>query len=126
MTRVMSSGWARRQPVINSAKYSMLLDSFLELAKQQDQSIIDGAVMVFIPRDGMSKDASLFVWLSDSSEKTQANIWHDTFVAMLFALLKNGVDKEILHELVDFADNNADGMSATVTDATAEDLGEPN
>lgn len=111
--------------MIKNPKYAMLLESFLEHAKQQDQSVIDGAVMVFIPRGGLSKDASLFVWLSETTEKTQANIWHDTFVAMLFALLKSGVESEILYDLIDFAEENMDGMSARVTD-TAFDAGDPN
>ena len=93
-------------------EYEMFLESFIEHAKSQDSSLVDGSVMVFIPSGGSATDASIFSWISESTDKMQSEIWHDSFVAMLFALLGNGVDGDTLHEIVHWAVSNAGSVRA--------------
>lgn len=98
-------------------KFGMLVESFMEHAKQQDQSVIDGAIFVFLPHDGGATDASLFSWISDEGSKKTSEVWHDVYLAMLYALLNTGVDLKTLHELADYADSNMGDVSANVTDS---------
>lgn len=97
-------------------QFAMLLDSFLSLAQEQDQSIIEGAVMVFIPTGGSSSDASLFTWVSELSDQEIKDIWHDTFIAFLFALLKAGVGEETLAEIVAHAAAHIDQVTSEEAD----------
>jgi hypothetical protein len=102
------------------AEYEMMLQSFLEHAKKQDQTALDGAVMIFLPPGGSALDASIFAWVSELADRTPSSVWHDSFVSMLFALIKAGVDMPTLHELVDFAEANADGIVARTVDTELE------
>jgi hypothetical protein len=104
-----------------STEFSMMLEAFMELAKQQDQKLLDGAVMVFLPAGGHANDASIFAWVSEETEKEAPNVWHDVFVAMLFALLKSGVDPTALHELIEFAKVNVLDIVAKAVESPFED-----
>lgn len=108
---------------MNDPKFSMLVESFMEHAKQQDQSVTDGGIFVFLPRDGGATDASLFSWVSDNSEKKTADIWHDAYMAMVYALLHTGVDAPTLHEMADHAAGNVGKMSANISESPFADDG---
>jgi hypothetical protein len=98
-------------------KFSMLVESFMEHAKKQDQSALDGAMFIFLPRDSQPTDASMFSWVSDDGTKQQSQVWHDIFVAMLFALFKTGVDLKTIKEMADHAAEHVERVTANLTDA---------
>lgn len=101
----------------------MLVESFIEHAKQQDQAVLDGAIFVFLPRDSHPTDASLFSWVSDESDKEQSHVWHDVFVSMLFALFKTGVDLSTVKEMVDHAAKHVQTVTANLSDSPFDDNG---
>jgi hypothetical protein len=104
----------------DNLKFGMLVESFMEHAKQQDQSVVDGAVFIFLPREGGATDASLFSWVSDDGTKETSQVWHDVYLAMLFALLKTGVDLETIHEMADHAAGHIENISANMSDSPFE------
>ena len=104
-------------------KFAMMVESFMEHAKQQDQSVLDGAMFIFLPRDSQPTDASLFSWVSDDGDKQQSQVWHDVFVAFLFALLKTGVDLATIREMADHAAKHVEGVTANLTDSPFGDDG---
>jgi len=104
-------------------EFAMLVESFMEHAKQQDQSVIDGALFVFLPRDSQPTDASLFSWVSDDTDKQQSQVWHDVFVAMLFALFKTGVDLPTIKEMAEHAAKHVETVTANLTDSPFGDDG---
>ncbi|MHC4371766.1 MAG: hypothetical protein ACYSW8_29475 [Planctomycetota bacterium] len=108
---------------MSDPKFGMLVESFMEHAKQQDQSVVDGAIFVFLPKDGGAVDASLFSWVSETGNKKTSEVWHDVYLAMLYALLKTGVDVETLHELVQYAAKNMGTISANLSESPFEDDG---
>ena len=101
----------------NNPEFSMMLEAFMDLAKQQDQELLDGAIMIFLPTEGHANDASIFAWVSDATERKAPSVWHDVFIAMLFALIKSGVDPNALHELIAFAETNVEGIVASAVES---------
>jgi len=104
-------------------RFAMMIESFMEHAKQQDQSILDGAMFIFLPRDSEPMDASLFSWISDDSNKQQPQVWHDVFVAILFALFKTGVDLTTVKEMANHAAKHVENVTANLTDSPFGDDG---
>ena len=101
---------------MSDTNFQMLVESFMEHAKKQDQEIVDGGVFIFLPKDGGATDASLFSWVSDSSNKTATDVWHDSYMAMLFALLKTGANAAMLHQATDYASSLAERLTANLRD----------
>jgi hypothetical protein len=108
---------------MSDPKFGMLVESFMEHAKQQDQSVVDGAVFIFLPRDGGAIDASLFSWVPDEGGKKTSEVWHDVYLAMLYALIKTGVDIPTLHEVIDYAAKNIGAITANLSDSAYGDDG---
>jgi hypothetical protein len=84
-------------------EYTMMLEAFMETAKSQNQELVDGAVFVFVPQGGDANEATILSWISDHCERSDGLVWHDVFVAMLWTLLKSGVEGDVLRAMVEYA-----------------------
>ena len=88
-------------------EYTMMLETFMETAKAQNQELVDGAVFIFIPSGASeSNESSVLSWLPDSSKKNSGLVWHDVFMSLLWALLRSGVEPSVLIDMVDHAKGN--------------------
>jgi len=99
--------------IANEAEYLMLLESFMETAKAQNQQLIDGAVFIFVPSGGNANEATLLSWISEHCERSDGLVWHDAFIAMLWTLLKSGVEAQVLRDMVEYAVKKKDAISTT-------------
>jgi len=103
-------------------EYAMLLETFMETAKAQNQSLVDGAIFVFIPRDGTSPaDASIFSWISEESERSAGHVWHDAFISMLWALIKSGVGVKEIRKMIDYAEDHVESITASELESAFEE-----
>jgi hypothetical protein len=50
-------------------------------------------------------------------------VWHDVFVAMLFALFKTGADLDTIKEMADHAAKHAKNVTASLTESPLADGG---
>ncbi len=99
---------------MNNPEYHMMLETFMETAKMQNQKLVDGAVFIFVPR--MSKDdrgASILTWMPDNDDSDEGSVWHDVFVSLLWALLNAGVKDGVLKNMIDYASKNLDKTKST-------------
>jgi len=106
-------------------EYVMMLESFLEMTKQQDASLIDGAVFVFIGKGASASQASMVEWFPASSDKDVGLVWHDILLAQMLFLHNLGVDGDSMREMVEYTEQNSNKMVAKIVDSTVPE-GEEN
>lgn len=94
-------------------EYAMMMESFIENAKAQNQELIDGAVFIFVPSGGNVYEATLLSWISEHCDRSDGLVWHDAFIAMLWTLLKSGVEPQVLKDMVEYAAKRQSAISAT-------------
>ena len=87
-------------------QFLMLLETFMETAKACDPNIIDGAVFMFIPKGGGAGSSSVIAWIPEETDKDDSSVWHDSYLSLVWTLLKSGVDPLGLHGIIDYAADN--------------------
>ena len=95
-----------------SVEYKMMLESFMENIKSQDDELVDGGLLVFIPANSTAAQASILSWLPEHSTKDAGRVWHEMFVSILWTLLQAEIPAEILHEIVDYAAHYVDNITS--------------
>lgn len=106
-------------------KIVMMLQTFMETAKAQDADLIDGAAMIFIPRDGNASTATVMSWLPDEeNRRPHGVIWHDVFIALMWSLLKGGLEPDALREMTEYSISNIDNIRTSALEGllTEEEL----
>lgn len=86
-------------------EYTMMLEAFMDLTRASDNDLVDGAVFIFVPAKSTAKEATILSWMPDN-EKTEGMVLHDVLLALIWTLMNAGIDKDTLHEMVDFAERN--------------------
>lgn len=94
-------------------EYAMMLESFMQTAKSCNQQLVDGAVMIFVPRGGETADSTVVSWMPDHVDKDAGLIWHDIFLTMLWTLMNAGVSGEILTDMVSYAVKHSGSISSS-------------
>ena len=95
-------------------EYAMMLETFMETAKAQNQKLVDGAVFIFVPPVAEGENgASVLSWMPEYCEREVGMVWHDVFVSLLWALINAGVDTKTLKEMVDYAATNSDSIKSS-------------
>jgi len=98
--------------VINP-EYSMMLETFMETAKAQNQKLVDGAVFIFIPPSAEPSESSVLSWMPEYCERDSGLVWHDVFVSLLWTLLNAGVEQSVLRDMVDYAATNLNHIKSS-------------
>lgn len=98
---------------MRTTEYTMILEAFMETAKAQNQELVDGAVFIFVPAGGNANEATVLSWMSDHCDRSDGLVWHDAFIAMLWTLLKSGVDADILRGMIEYAAEKVEKISTT-------------
>lgn len=103
-------------------EFSMMLAAFMETAKRQNADLVDGAALIFIPRDGNAQTATVMSWLPDEdNRRPKGVIWHDTFIALMWSLLKGGLDPNALREMTEYSIANMGTIRAGTLDELLDD-----
>lgn len=104
-----------------ATEYTMMLEAFVETAKAQNQELVDGAVFIFVPANGNSNEATLLSWMSDHCKRSDGLVWHDAFIGMIWTLLKSGVEKKVLVDMIEYVASRSNEIKTTnVADAFGE------
>ena len=99
-------------------EYTMMLEAFMETARAQNQELVDGAVFIFIPSgDTDLNESSVLSWLPDSGSQKNGAVWHNVFMSLVWALLRSGVEADVLTDMISYADKNISMVrSSDITD----------
>ena len=99
-------------------EYAMMLEAFMETARAQNQELVEGAVFIFIPSgDSGSNESSVLSWLPDTDSKSSGAVWHSVFMSLVWALLRSGVEADVLTDIINHANKNLDSVrSNDITD----------
>jgi hypothetical protein len=83
--------------------FRMMVEGFMEHAKQQEADLVEGAVMAFIPRGGDASTVSILSWVPNTERSDPSTIWQEAFVAMVWTLMAAGLSLEDLHDTMQYA-----------------------
>jgi hypothetical protein len=107
--------------MLHSTQFKMMVEGFMEHAKTQDQSLVNGAVMAFIPHEGDASSVSILSWVPDPEKADPATVWQEAFIAMTWTLMASGLTVDDIHGAIDYAASFFDSMSVE-TGGIAEEV----
>jgi hypothetical protein len=102
-----------------SPEFKLMIEGFLEYAKQQNDDLVEGALFIFIPDGGDASNMSILSWVPVDRGKDIGNVWQEAFIALVWTLMSAGITPIDIHRQVNYA---ADIHSSV--DVEQQDVGE--
>lgn len=101
---------------VDRQRYLELINSFLDLAVKSDDSLVDSAVAVFIPKGGAFTDANIVTWVPASDVIDVPISIEKSFMAMSLAMIGLGADKEKMKASIDLCHGSVYDMGLDVSE----------